>query len=307
MNQVSEVIATLVNYKAIVRDTLEYTLDKDEYNKKAFELRQKAILVELDQNTPLHQIIKNSKENGEKLEKAIRDMHELIYGANSTIVKNADDGLRVDHAQKIEVFKAVLPIHENLEAMVRGLVADAKKKGADVEEASKVDLAEERLYRGVSYMTLVNCLVKLFGDYNQARRENKGEESAASRFISSDIQEVIKGLNTIRVNNRSLTDETYKDMEDQVFRLVEFVTGRRDLPAGKNFGEEIKLTQEKIGAYVRAVEPAFRDAFIPFMKALAEQAQKDGNVIKGDDPAAAKGPQEVEIEGEIDPKTGRKA
>ena len=183
----------------------------------------------------------------------------------------------------------------------------AKKKGADVEEASKVDLAEERLYRGVSYMTLVNCLVKLFGDYNQARRENKGEESAASRFISSDIQEVIKGLNTIRVNNRSLTDETYKDMEDQVFRLVEFVTGRRDLPAGKNFGEEIKLTQEKIGAYVRAVEPAFRDAFIPFMKALAEQAQKDGNVIKGDDPAAAKGPQEVEIEGEIDPKTGRKA
>lgn len=307
MNQVSEVIGTLVNYKAIIRDTLEYALDKNEYSRQAFELRQKAILIELDQNTPLHQIIKNSKENGEKLEKAIRDMHALIYGKDSTIVKDADDGLRVDHAQKIEIFKNVLPIHENLEAMVRGLINDAQKKGIDVKEADGVDKAEERLYRGVAYMTLVNALVKLFGDYNQARRENKGQESAASRFISSDIQEVIKGLNTVRVNNRVLTDDDYKSTEDDIFHLVEFMTGRRDLPKGKNFGDEIKATQEKIGAYVRTVEPAFRDTFVPFMRALAEQAKKDGNVIKGDDHKAAapsEGAQNVEIEGEIDPKTG---
>ena len=147
----------------------------------------------------------------------------------------------------------------------------------------------------------------LFGDYNQARRENKGQESAASRFISSDIQEVIKGLNTVRVNNRVLTDDDYKSTEDDIFHLVEFMTGRRDLPKGKNFGDEIKATQEKIGAYVRTVEPAFRDTFVPFMRALAEQAKKDGNVIKGDDHKAAapsEGAQNVEIEGEIDPKTG---
>ncbi len=308
MNQVSEVIATLVNYKAIIRDTLEYALDKDEYSKQAFELREKAILVELDQNTPLHQILKNSKENGEKLEKAIRDMHELIYGKESSIVRDADDGIRVDHAQKIEIFKAVLPIHENIEAMVRGLVNDAKKKNVDVKQADAVDRAEERLYRGVSYLTLVQALVKLFGDYNQARRENKGEESAASRFISSDIQEVIKGLNTVRVNNRILTDDTYKGTEDKVFLLVEYMTGRRDLPKDKNFGDEIKETTEAINAYVKAVEPSFREAFVPFMRELAEQAKKDGNVIKGDAAPAQKEPQDVEIDGEIDPKTGlRKA
>jgi hypothetical protein len=47
-------------------------------------------------------------------------------------LKLADDGLRVDHAQHLAIFKGVLPIHENVEAMVLGILQDAKKNNIDV-------------------------------------------------------------------------------------------------------------------------------------------------------------------------------
>ena len=246
MNQPTQVIATLEHYKVAIRDTLEYTLNKENYNLDAFKEKKRSVLIEGEQPTPLKSIINASGENGEKLEKMIRDFYDDVYGDESTILKLADDGLRVDHAQHIAIFTGVVPIHENIEAMVSGIIRDAKTKGMDVAQAEAADLAEERLYRGVCYLTMVGQLVRLFNDYNVARREAKGEETAASKFIGNDISEVITLLNTVRANNR-ITDERYMGVQDKVFALVEYMTGRRDLPTGKGFAEVIKETIAKTG------------------------------------------------------------
>lgn len=302
MNQVSEVITTLEHYKVVIRDTLEYTLPRDNYDMNAYNEKKRSILVELDQNTPLKSIINNSGENGEKLEKMIRDFYEEVYGDSSTILKAAEDGLRVDHAQHLSIFRGVLPIHENIEGMVRGIIADAKKNNIDVSVVEHVDLLEERMYRTVAYLTLTNQLIKLFSDYNQARREAKGEESAASKFIGNDINAVIQNLNIVRANSH-ITDERFMGVQDKVFALVEFMTGRRDLPMGKGFGEVIKETQDAVGGLIREVEPAFRDAYVPVLNELIAQAQANGNKIgAGEKPAQA-----AAVEGEpveLDPKTG---
>lgn len=285
MNQISEVLATLEHYKVAVRDTLEYTLVKDNYDIAAFNEKKRSVLIELEQPTPLKSIIDNSGENGQKLEKLIRDFYDQVYGDHSTILKAAEDGLRVDHAQHIAIFKGVIPIHENIEAMVKGILADAHKNEVDVKEAEAVDKAEERLYRAVAYLSLTNQLIKLFGDYNQARREAKGEESAASRFIGNDINQVIQLLQAVRTNS-NLTDERYMYVQDKVFTLVEYMTGRRDLPMGKGFGEAIRETQDAINGFVREVEPAFRDVYVPFINELVEAAKKNNNKIGGGDKPA---------------------
>lgn len=289
MNQVSEVITTLEHYKVVIRDTLEYTLPRDNYDMNAYNEKKRSILVELDQNTPLKSIINNSGENGQKLEKLIRDFYEEVYGESSTILKAAEDGLRVDHAQHLAIFKSVLPIHENIEGMVRGILADAKKNGLDVAQVENVDNLEERMYRTVCYLTLTNQLVKLFSDYNQARREAKGEESAASKFIGNDISAVIQNLNIVRSNSH-ITDSRFMGVQDKVFELVEFMTGRRDLPMGKGFGDVIKETQDAVGGLVREVEPAFRDAYVPTLDELIKQAQANGNKIGGENGEAAPAP-----------------
>ncbi len=308
MNQISEVITTLEHYKVVIRDTLEYTLPKEAYDVTVFKEKKRSVLVEIDQPTPLKSIIGNSAENGQKLEKLIREFYEAVYGDGSTILKLADDGLRVDHAQHLAIFRYVFPIHENVEAMVIGIVNDAKKNGLDVAKAEALDKAEEKLYRAVAFLTLANELVKLFGEYNQARREAKGEESAASKFIGNDINEVVSDILQIKANSH-ITDERYKGVEDKVAFLVEYMTGRRDLPMGKGFGEVIKETQDSINGYVREVEPAFREVYVPMLNELVEQAKKDGNKIQaqngGTSTATA---QPIKPEGEIeeiDPKTGK--
>lgn len=284
MNQISEVIATLEHYKVAIRDTLEYTLTKPTYDVNAFNEKKRSVLVEIEQPTPLKSIIDNSGENGKNLEKLIRDFYDQVYGEHSTILKAADDGLRVDHAQHIAIFKGVLPIHENVEAMVTGIINDAHKNNVDVKIAENVDRLEERLYRAVCYLSMVNHLIKLFGDYNEARREAKGEESAASKFIGNDIGQMIQLLNIVRANSK-ITDERYMGVQDKVFTLVEYMTGRRDLPMGKGFGEAIRETQDAINGLVREVEPAFKEAYVPFINELVEAAKKNDNKIGGGTPS----------------------
>lgn len=307
MNQVSEVMTTLLHYKVVVRDTLEYTLAKESYEQNLYNEKKRSILVELDENTPLRSILKNSGENGDKLEKLIRDWYEEVYGADSTIVRVANDGIRVDHAQHIAIFKGVVPIHENIESMMLGIANDSKSKGIDVQKVVEADLAEERLYRAVSFMTMVNEAVKLFNDYNQARREAKGEETAASKFIGNDLGTVFNLLMQVRQNSR-ITDNSYMKVQDAVVALIEHMTGRRDLPQGKNFGDVIKETQELIGAYVREVEPAFRNAYVPLINELVEQARQNGNRITPDakeEKAAPSEPVQLDEEPvELDPRTG---
>ena len=300
MNQPTQVIATLEHYKVAIRDTLEYTLNKEAYNLDAYKEKKRSVLIEVEQPTPLKSIINASGENGQKLEKMIRDFYDDVYGDESTILKAADDGLRVDHAQHIAIFKGVVPIHENIEAMVSGIIRDAKGKGIDVSQAEAADLAEERLYRGVCYLTMVGQLVRLFNDYNVARREAKGEESPASKFIGNDISEVITLINTVRANNR-LTDERYMGVQDKVFALVEYMTGRRDLPTGKGFPEVIRETEDSINGFIREVEPLWKQTYDPLIRELVEIAK--AQQAKAEQPAEA-APADQGEPVELDPKTG---
>lgn len=295
MNRNSLALATLINYKVLVRDTMEYTLPRDNYDVNVFKLKKRGVIIEVDQNTPLKGLIDANGENGKKFEQLIRDWYEKVYGDSSTILKLADDGLRVDHAQHLEIWSGVLPIHQNVEAMVQGVANEAKKLGDDVQECLDVDLAEERLYRGVCYMSLVNQLIKFFDDYNKARREANGAETPASNFIGQDINKIAQNLIYVRDTGR-ITDERFKGVEDKVFLLLDYMTGRRDRPMGISWPEVIRETQEAINGYVREVEP---QAVESYQKLMAELREEVKNQQANQAPAPV-----AEEPAEIDPKTG---
>jgi hypothetical protein len=284
MNQASQVLTTLIHYNVAVRDTLEYCLVKEKYDENLFKEKKRSVLVEVNEHTPLKDIIDHSGENGEKLEKAIRDFYDEVYGDESTILKLADDGLRVDHNQHLAIYRHVLPIHENVTSMIRGIINDAHAKNIDVAEAEKVQAANDRMFRAVAYMTLVGDLNKLFNEYNQARNDAKGEETPASKFIGNDIGTVIQNINFVRGNARE-TDSVYKNMEDKINGLMENMTGRRDLPTGKKFPDVMRETAETINLYVRDAEAAFRACYPQLIQALLDQVKADREA-KQDKPAA---------------------
>ena len=274
MNQISEVVTTLEHYNVAVRDTLEYCIRKDTYDLNLFNEKKRSILIEVDQHTPLKDIIDHSGENGQKLEASIREFYAEVYGDDSTILKAADDGLRVDHNQHLAIYKHVLPIHENVNNMIMGVLANGHQNNLDVADVEKLHDADEAMYRGVAYMALVNDLCKLFNEYNQARNEAKGEETPASKFIGNDISSVIQNINFVR-QNAKLTNAVYKNMEDKIVGLIENMTGRRDLPVGKRFPDVMRETIETINLYVRDTEAAFRAIYAPTIQALIEQVKAD--------------------------------
>lgn len=274
MNQISEVVTTLEHYNVAVRDTLEYCIRKDSYDPKLYQEKKRSILIEVDQHTPLKDIIDHSGENGEKLEKAIREFYADVYGDDSTILKLADDGLRVDHNQHMAIYRHVLPIHENVNNMILGVLQNGHQNNLDVADVEKLHNADEAMYRGVAYMALVNDLCRLFNEYNQARNEAKGEETPASKFIGNDISAVIQNINFVR-GNAKVTNAVYKNMEDKIVELMENMTGRRDLPIGKKFPDVMRETLETINLYVRDTEATFRSLYVPTINALIEQVKAD--------------------------------
>ena len=281
MNQISEVLTTLIHYNVAVRDTLEYCLRKESFDQAMYREKKRSILIEVDQHTPLKDIIDHSGENGEKLEKAIRDFYDEVYGDESTILKDAEDGLRVDHAQHNAIYRHVLPIHEDVNNMILGVLADGHKNNLDVAEAERVAYAEEAFYRGVAYLTLVNDLNSLFNDFNKAMNESKGQATPATNFIGQDIEETIRNINFVRANAK-VTNAIYKNMEDKIVALIEHMTGRRDLPTGKRFPDVMRETVETINLYIRDAEANFRAVYGPLVQALLAQ-------VKADDEARARG------------------
>ncbi|MCQ2798327.1 MAG: hypothetical protein MJ220_00370 [Bacilli bacterium] len=284
MNQNCLVLATLVRYQSMVRDTLEYALERESYDVNVYNTKKAAIIAELDNNTPLKSFIENNGENGQKFEAQIREFHETVYGEGSTILKLANDGLRVDHAQHIAIFKGVIPVHETVASLINGYIADAKSKNLDVAAGEKAAIAEERFYRGVCFLTLSQNLVKLFNDYNNARREANGAETAASRFIGNDISEIVRLINEV-MNASRLTDERYWGAADKLNLLVHYMTGRRALPMGKGMGEAIRECQDGIAGFVREVEQDFHAIVDPFMQEFIADVQAQA-AAAGQAPAA---------------------
>ncbi|MDY2914134.1 MAG: hypothetical protein SPI58_00050 [Candidatus Enteromonas sp.] len=285
MNQNTQTIVTLIHYNVAVRDTLEYCLQKDAYDVNLFQAKKNTLLTEVNNNTPLKSILDHSGDNGKKMDEAIRAMVEEVYGEKSTICKISGGNLVVDHAQHLAIFAHVLPIHDNITSMIRGVIADGEAKAAaakteeekaalSMADARKLWAAEDAMFRAVAFLTLVNELNRLFNEYNIARNEAHGENTPASNFIGQDIQKVIGYINGCR-GNAIATNLVYKAMEDKINALVENCIGRRDLPAGKRFPDVQREVLETINLYLRDAEATMNSIYPDMIKGLIEQVKAD--------------------------------
>ena len=66
METISRVIVSLVYYNSLVRDTLEYTLNKpDGFDTKYYDYKRNGIVNEIKLNTPLKVFLDQNGEKGE--------------------------------------------------------------------------------------------------------------------------------------------------------------------------------------------------------------------------------------------------
>lgn len=280
MENIQKAILTLLHYNTIIRDTLEYTVKKKDYIVEHYNFKKRGVLVEIEQNTPLKIFLDKAGENGEKLIAKIKDFYEEVYSDKSTILQLASENLRVDHAQHITIFEHVIVIHEEIFRITKVHVDYAKNLNLFEDRFRDLIKADERFYRALVYMTLLEELEALFIEFNKVRNEAKGKETPQSNFIQNDISKITNLLGFSR-QNTTVTDLEFMEIVDVVFRLLENISGKRDLPIGKTFSDVFKEARFKVNEFVRKTETIWRDLYRPIMDEFVK------NSAKSVDPAEA--------------------
>lgn len=274
METISRVIVSLVYYNSLVRDTLEYTIPKDKYEVNFYDYKRNGIVNEPKLNTPLKVFLDQNGEKADELRKKLEQFGEDFYSDNSTVIKKAADGtLRVDHAQNVKVFESVIPLHEELNSIIRLHLDFARKNNQLEDRVVKLVDADERFYRGVALFALQGELVRQFEEFNKVMRESQGQPTPQSNFIQNDLNSLVKALNTVRVS-ATAKDNVYTTALDAIFAEVEMMNGRRDLPAGKNFADVFNDANVKISDLVKEAEEDWRINYTPLLQELITDTQK---------------------------------
>ena len=274
MHVIDRVIVSIIYYNACIRDTLEYCLEKDSYDVKVFEHKKNVISNELKADTPLKVFLDKQGENGEKTKKIIADFINDFYSDDSTVIKLANDGLRVDHAQNIKILEAVLPLHENLNSIVRIHADFTKQNNIKHDVVDKLLIEDERFYRAVALLALSNELFKQFEEYNKARREAKGERTPQSNFIEQDLNKLVQ-LTMLVKQNATCIDTLYTNACDSLIFAIEMMNGRRAIPEGSDFGKVFADCSQKIADFVADSEAKWRESYAPAVNELVADAQAE--------------------------------
>lgn len=281
MNNYSLSVLTLLHYNVVIRDSIEYALDRPNYPIEGFEYKKKAVMVEIQEKTALKNFIDQNKEIGKKITDEINALYGAIYADDSTICKKADKELRVDASQHIAIYDVVLPLHEDVKHAIDAHLGFGAKN--NLLEKSLMDLvvADEKMYRLVCFTCLVRDLQRLFIEYNKARNEAKGEITPQSNFVQGEL---IKIANHIKftITNHSIKDVKFWDVVDAVNRLIDYTAGRRNLPEGKGFKEVFEETTKLIAENLNTAEAEWKKLYDPAIAELLELSKKNNGQIKVD-------------------------
>ena len=286
MLPISRVIVSLVYYNSLIRDTLEYTINREKFDVKFYNYKKHGIINEPLLNTPLKQFLDNNGEKGEELRKLINEFGEALYSEKSTILRPEADNVHVDHNQDVTIFEKVVPLHEQITAVIR-LHDKYRKDHNQVEESiTKLLDADEEFYRGVLLFTLSNQIFRKFDEFNKNIREGHGEKTPAASFVEQELQTLTRMFFVSKVN-ATCKDNNYTEALDATEHMIEMMNGRRELPKGKNFRDVYVEVNAKCNALLLISEDQWKQTYQPAVNEMikdnqAARAQAEANKASED-------------------------
>lgn len=272
-NNYSRVIAFYLQYAGCIRDTLQFTLRNNTPNQNLYSALKNTILKEHTVNSPLKTLIDTNGENGQKLLQLIEEFGNTIYGDDSTILKLATDGLRIDHAQNITIIELVERLYEEFSNIIVSVLNDARKNNQLEAYSEHMVLSGERFYRGVFLLCDFLEIREQFNEFAKIMNENKGQKTAASNFVNRDLNKLFNLFYNSK-NRSKIKDDLYINALDMLNNTMEMMMGRRNLPKGSNFGEQLTKTHEAIRTFLADAETDFRKTCIPAFQQLYNEAKE---------------------------------
>ena len=260
MNQTSHYIFNLYHYLLNLRDTLEYTIDR-EHQEALYNQRKKVLTEGLNENAPLGNFLKNNPEQGEKLAAQIKEFVDEVYGDDSTILRLSEGKVRVDHGQHIKIFELVAGLQETLRDILYGYLNYAAQHNESETIITDLVAADDRLFRPVYVMLAMRELEKSFGEFQKVMTESQGKPTPQSNFIVQNEIAVLSRNIRFVIQHHHCMENEIMDVMDLTNAVIEMTEGRRERRDNKSFKDLFEDLNAKLNALVVKYEPLWRECF----------------------------------------------
>lgn len=276
MNQTNHYIFNLYHYLLNLRDTLEYTIDR-EHNQQLYDQRKKVLSDGLNENAPLGNFLKNNPEQGEKLSQQLKEFIDEVYGDDSTILRLSEGKVRVDHGQHIKLFEMVAGLQEQIRDIVYGYLGFATQNNDSESVLTDLVAADDKLFRPVYVMLAMREFEKSFGEFQKVMNESQGKQTPQSNFIvQNEISVLSRNIRFIIQHHHCMENEIM-DVMDLTNAVIEMTEGRRERRDNKSFKDIFDDLNAKLNALVVKYEPLWRDAFQKAVNEAVAFAQKQND------------------------------
>ena len=275
LNGTNQYIFNIYHYLLNLRDTMEYTIDR-EHSKELYDRRKEILTKGILPGSALGNFLDNNKENGDKIREKLNEFLNDIYADDSTVLKVTEDGkLRVDHTQHIKLFDQVVGLQESVRDILYGYMNFARSKNESDPDMVQLVLLDERMTRSIIAMLVMREFEKSFGEFQKVMAESKGQPTPQSNFIVQN--EISKMASLIRFSraHAHCTDNETLDLLDDVNKVIEMTEGRRDRRDNKSFQDIFNDINRRLSEYVAKCESEWKKVYEELFKQMVELSKNN--------------------------------
>ncbi|MGN1295339.1 MAG: hypothetical protein ACI4U5_02915 [Bacilli bacterium] len=251
MNQTTRFVMGIYQVALMIRDALEYIQNKESYDLNVYKQRKQFIEHGLVENAPLSRFLSQNGDVGKNIRNNLNDFVDAVYGDESTIVSIDGDKVVSDKGQTLKMLDFIVGLHETLQDVMKGFINQSKNDNTYEEELDVFLQYDEKFFRSLLCINLVDQIHALFLDFNKAMQEAKGEPGPATNFILNDLKRVV-GFLKFENEHANQEDEGFKKAYDASFLMLQYMEGSKKAEEnGTTIRDQIvearKLWQVEIG------------------------------------------------------------
>lgn len=251
MNQTTRFVMGIYQVSLMIRDALEYIQDKETFDLNVYKQRKQFIEHGLIESAPLSRFLSQNGDVGKNIRNNLNDFVDAVYGDDSTIVSIDGEKVVSDKGQKLKMLDFIVGLHETLQDVMKGFINQSKNDNTYEEELDTFLKYDEKFFRSLLCINLVDQIHALFLDFNKAMQQSKGEPGPATNFILNDLKRVV-GFLKFENEHADKEDEGFKKAYDASFLMLQYMEGSKKAEdEGTTIKDQIvearKLWQVEIG------------------------------------------------------------
>ena len=251
MNQTTRFVMGIYQVSLMIRDALEYIQNKESFDLNVYKQRKQFIEHGLIESAPLSRFLSQNGDVGKNIRNNLNDFVDAVYGDDSTIVSIDGEKVVSDKGQKLKMLDFIVGLHETLQDVMKGFINQSKNDNTYEEELDTLLKYDEKFFRSLLCINLVDQIHALFLDFNKAMQQSKGEPGPATNFILNDLKRVV-GFLKFENEHADKEDEGFKKAYDASFLMLQYMEGSKKAEdEGTTIKDQIvearKLWQVEIG------------------------------------------------------------